>query len=211
MGDGGKHTLLPEEKPCRTITVWGNYCELFAIDREYACHYGGEDNNEADSNALFSSVTAATELGVNSFKSNFESRTTCYHFLGVGQQVGRGAVGCVPEQYVCALHCNTAILLQLCFLRAWNEKANSSLYYNTSSELQNRTVQCTCCAKHYSSCFPHKKRLGKKYRHTPSSKYKSALAVALLYPVHATYNSHTVIIPIYDLLRYRYSACIHWK
>ena len=27
VGDGGKHALSPEERPHRSITVWGNYCD----------------------------------------------------------------------------------------------------------------------------------------------------------------------------------------
>ena len=35
--DGCKHALSPEERPRRSITVWGNYCELLTIDCEYVC------------------------------------------------------------------------------------------------------------------------------------------------------------------------------
>ena len=46
VGDGGKHALSPEERPHCSVTVWGNYCELLTIDREYVCHFGSEDSKE---------------------------------------------------------------------------------------------------------------------------------------------------------------------
>ena len=44
VGAGGEHALSPAEGPCRSVTVWENYCELLTIGHEYVCHYGGEDN-----------------------------------------------------------------------------------------------------------------------------------------------------------------------
>ena len=82
FGDGGKHALSPEERPRRSVTVWGNYCELLTIDCEYMNYAIMEVKTikNMDSNALFSSITATTEslkLGVNGFKRDFESRTIC--------------------------------------------------------------------------------------------------------------------------------------
>ena len=82
VGDGGKHALSREERPRRSVTVWGNYCELLTIDREYMNYAIMEVKTikNTDINALFSSITATTEsliLGVNGFKRDFESRTIC--------------------------------------------------------------------------------------------------------------------------------------
>ena len=58
-----------------------------------------------DNNALFSSMTIATELFQNRLKKN-ESRTFVNFLLGVGYQlVGRGGGTCL-QHYVHPLHCN---------------------------------------------------------------------------------------------------------
>ena len=59
----------------------------------------------ADSNALFSNVTATTEslkLGVNGFKWDFESRTMLTFCRG-GAAGGGGELGRTPEHYAHAI------------------------------------------------------------------------------------------------------------
>ena len=139
---GRKHTLSSEESFRRSVS--SGKLRSQQITREYACHYGGEDN-KLKCNCYNQTVRTQQQQLQNGLKHILWAVTFQSWDTGPRRRVrGRGG-GRTPEHYARALCCNMAGPFQICFLWACSLPISSAKSYT----LQQCSVQLVL---HYSLC-----------------------------------------------------------